>query len=1225
MNTTNKYLKIFFWIATLSLVVGVGLGWIGSSPASDQKKLDGVTQRLEKEVISFQKELDVLATQLDAHSTTEPFAMIKDNFSYPLYLFEQGRITYWSDNHFVPQYQGISSTESLDFVEFRQGQFVVIKVELTGVNRQLVGMIPIFLNSQIDNQHLQSSLNNRVFVSDGVHISKYESELATSPVFIQDQCLFYLDFTDNYRVRSKALLTASFIVLSIGILSLILLAITLLLKEKLSIKSMIAFSLFLAGLRSLMMWADFPQRLITSKIFDHELFASSVANASLGDMFLSVLFLTVFVIALIGASETDHLSMKKAGNRWKIFWTTVLTIGSHFVLFLQFLIFQTLYRNSRYSLDITQSINFSYDRVLAYIVIVLSSILFFLFSHWCYTLIVRIHQSNTKRMWALYGVGSIAFLVSLIALDHPVYTVPLSVIYFMLIARFDLLRMFRQVNYFSFIYIFYGILISTALCTYAIDYFEKERIEDNKEKFAAHFLIENDVLAEYLLAEAIENTKSDAFIKSRMFSPFISNKNSIKEKVKKVYLNRYFDRYDIQIRLFNKRGKSYGSEVEVNYSVFKSQFDQQFKTSYKDLFYDNKLDANITKRYVGFIEIKNYGLTTGYVVMDLKLKKIIPDNVYPELLVDSRFLLPFENKNYSYAIYKGNDLLSHSGDFNYLNDFDVANLAKKKAKNKGFDHLILDDHEGRRVVISSKEYPWHNTASNFSFLLLILMFLVVLILLGYAIYFYLSGRSLNYSARIQLYFNLAFFLPLFAVSVTTVSLVTASYKEEVEHEHFKKALLISRNLEEPLKDFVADEDQGELESNLASIAGFSHADANLFNISGELIATSQPLIYKKGVLSPYLATHAMSEVIKQRQNHLTIGEQIGKLKYNTTYVAVKENNTGNLVGVLSVPYFESEFKLEKEKIEVFTTILNIFTLVFIVFLVISYFASKWLTFPLTFITQKLKQTTLSGNNEPLLWKSSDEIGLMVSEYNKMVVNLEDSKKALARTEKESAWREIAQQVAHEIKNPITPMKLTLQHLKRLLGERSDLDQIQKPVSTLLSQIDTLSDIATSFSSFAKMPIPEQERYELTKVVKETVALYENNEVDKVVFQPTDHEVFTVGDEQLMGRILSNIIINAKQSVGEDTIEVLVELAVIENKKILITIADNGLGIPEEIQEKVFIPNFTTKTSGSGIGLAIAKHGIEHSGGKIWFETEEGVGTTFYIELLQAKPKNSPQK
>jgi nitrogen fixation/metabolism regulation signal transduction histidine kinase len=286
--------------------------------------------------------------------------------------------------------------------------------------------------------------------------------------------------------------------------------------------------------------------------------------------------------------------------------------------------------------------------------------------------------------------------------------------------------------------------------------------------------------------------------------------------------------------------------------------------------------------------------------------------------------------------------------------------------------------------------------------------------------------------------------------------------------------------------------------------------------------------------------------------------------------------------------------------------------------VISYLASKLLTFPLSLITQKLKQTTLSDNNAPLIWEQDDEIGLMVKEYNKMVSNLAESKKALARTEKETAWREIARQVAHEIKNPLTPMKLTLQHLQRTLDTKDKDSAIHKPINSLLYQIDTLSDIANSFSSFAQMPIPDHERYELSQLIRNTVNLHRNQDYGTFKVIVNDQEIYTIGDEQLMGRILSNLIINAFQSVAGHAPVIFVELKRINHNKLLIEVTDNGSGIPENIRDKIFMPNFTTKESGSGIGLAIAKHGIEHAGGKIWFETVLGKGTTFFIELPEVE-------
>ena len=358
-------------------------------------------------------------------------------------------------------------------------------------------------------------------------------------------------------------------------------------------------------------------------------------------------------------------------------------------------------------------------------------------------------------------------------------------------------------------------------------------------------------------------------------------------------------------------------------------------------------------------------------------------------------------------------------------------------------------------------------------------------------------------------------------------------------------------------------------------------------------------------------------IIKEQENdQVILEEKVGSLIYKSAYVAVKSFETGELMGVLSIPFFDSQYELEEEIIDIVANIMILFSFIFLAILIVSYFASHILTFPLKYITQKIKRTSLSVYNEPLVWNTKDEIGLLVGEYNRMLENLEESKNALTKSEKESAWREMAKQVAHEIKNPLTPMKLTLQHLNRILHEEkeTDKDTIDRSINTLLQQIDTLSDIATSFSAFAQMPIPKQEPYEIVSVLKRTVLLFENEKNADIHIQHVKEEVYVEGDKQLMGRIFSNLIINGIQSVpASRNARVDIKLEV-KGDALFLQFKDNGEGIAEEIREKVFVPNFSTKYAGSGIGLAIAKRGIEHAGGSIWFETEVGAGTVFYISL-----------
>jgi two-component system nitrogen regulation sensor histidine kinase NtrY len=225
---------------------------------------------------------------------------------------------------------------------------------------------------------------------------------------------------------------------------------------------------------------------------------------------------------------------------------------------------------------------------------------------------------------------------------------------------------------------------------------------------------------------------------------------------------------------------------------------------------------------------------------------------------------------------------------------------------------------------------------------------------------------------------------------------------------------------------------------------------------------------------------------------------------------------------------------------------------------------------------------------------------------------------LARSQKESAWREVAQQVAHEIKNPLTPMKLTLQKLERSI-ELKDKEsrQYATAVKNLLNQLQMLNDIVTSFSEFAKMPIPKNVKMNLADVLKELMALFDSEEHIDLKLQLHTDTVYITADRKLMSRIISNVIINAGQSrkEGQDVVEVVITTElVLANNAVQITIEDNGTGIEKDVIERVFIPRFSTKKEGSGIGLAVAKHGIEHAGGTIWFETEWGKGTIFYLQL-----------
>lgn len=1214
-------------IISLALIVsGLVLNTYSKwQPLDQEEYLKSVESRLADEIAVMQRQMvDVL--EFVEQTKTATFTELNIPTRYPFYIFNNGQLVYWSDYRYVPEYRFLDGSYRYKFIQTIRKDFIARKWEVSGTSYEIYSLLPLYNNYKVDNNYVQSGFNTTIFSDQKLTLMSLNDEADASRVCLgsDNQCIFKVVFGQDYVQNRVALnYTVSGLIAS-GIIGFVfwLYAFVRSRRHHYPQSGLVMLVLTLTLLRAIMLLSEFPKGLLGTDLFDSRFFASSSINPSLGDLFLNLLLTLIVIVYLFNNYPKFSVTKKALGIQgYAKGLVTVIASGLMlFVLQIEFLLFQTVYHNSQLTFDINQSISFDTNRVIVFMVFLLLGISIFLVHHVLFKLVVKINRDRLK-LYMFYAVGVLIFCIVNTAIGQRFIEVAIiGVAWTIMLFLTKLPEYLSKIRYNTFLYFFSGIITISLIGGFAIFEFENEREYDRKHKFVTQFLIENDNLAEYLLNEVNQKLEDDVFIKSTMASPFLS-KGIIKSKIRQVYLSNYFDKYDVKIYLYNSNGQPFEEKMgQLQADEIKKFNVKDYQTDYEGIYYVNKLGGEVTKRYLDFVEVKKRGITVGFIIIDLTLKRIIPDNVYPELLVDNAFLFPYQDANYSYAIFNNNEIIYNSGSYNYYTDFSVdllqrETIYKRSVMVNGFSHLAVRDPSGRVIVISSNLHPWSDVISNFSFLFLIQVFMLLILTAIYTLYFSFQNASLNYSARIQLYLNVAFFLPLFAVSITTLSLINSSFKKEVNEEYYRKARSISSNVSDDLDEYVRriTENREELPNKLSQVAKFSGVDVNLFNVRGRLLATSQPLIYENNLLSPYVNPVALAKIKEQEENVYIAREAVGSLEFNTTYYGVKSYETGSLIGVLSIPFFQSEYALEQNQIEVLSNVINIFTIIFIVFLLISYLAAKWLTFPLYFITQKLKKTTLTGFNEPLVWKSDDEIGLMVGEYNRMLINLEESKKALARSEKESAWREIAQQVAHEIKNPLTPMKLTLQHLSRKLIGRSDEKELEKPIATLLHEIETLNDIASSFSSFAKLPIPENERFEILSVITKSVNLHSATKDVQISLQVPDQEVYTIGDEQLMSRIISNIIINAIQA-NEDQMQIDVIVQLIDNRKLLVEIRDDGPGIDPDIHSKIFVPNFSTKDTGSGIGLAIAKHGVEHAGGKIWFETALGEGTSFFIEL-----------
>jgi nitrogen fixation/metabolism regulation signal transduction histidine kinase len=324
-----------------------------------------------------------------------------------------------------------------------------------------------------------------------------------------------------------------------------------------------------------------------------------------------------------------------------------------------------------------------------------------------------------------------------------------------------------------------------------------------------------------------------------------------------------------------------------------------------------------------------------------------------------------------------------------------------------------------------------------------------------------------------------------------------------------------------------------------------------------------------------------------------------------------------VLAYLNLPYFKRQKTLRKDIYTVIMVMVNIYVFLIILGSVVAVLVSNNITKPLNLIRKKIGKIGLDKRNEKIDYESHDEIGALINEYNRMIEQLEENARVMAQTERESAWREMAKQIAHEIKNPLTPMKLKVQYLKRAWEDNvSDFDErVQKFSDAMINQINTLSGIATEFSNFAKMPKAQNQQLLLEEEMDQAIHMLEHTGDIKFYRNWPREESFPVyADKDQISRVLGNLLKNATQAIPKDrkgVIEIDIQQ---KNNKIVASIADNGRGINEELSEKLFQPNFTTKSSGMGMGLAISKNIIEDLGGRIWFETRENGGTIFYIEL-----------
>lgn len=785
------------------------------------------------------------------------------------------------------------------------------------------------------------------------------------------------------------------------------------------------------------------------------------------------------------------------------------------------------------------------------------------------------------------------------------------------------------------------IVISLFAANY-IFYWNSEKEKESRKVYAFKLINRNDVNAEYYFGEVEHKIAADPLIRD-YFKSSIILKQQMERYINQNYFSGYIGRYDISLYDYDSLGNPYKEINSLTYREIDSIYAFNSVSTVGSYFKNIQSSPDIQ----GYLSRFSFGDSLhpfGVLYILLQPKIIQDENRFDELLAEGSNSIKNRNDIYSYALYRNRKLLNKSGDYAYPirlpllehpNNYTYFNEAD-------YSHLLFTDNNSFEILISKKQNKINEQVAIFSVLfvsfttitLVIFALLTALsLLLNYteqrfagkktirkiqklfSDIFHLSDFRLNLiSTKIQVSIIIIVFPTLLFTFYFTIDSMIAKYEKAQNEKVARKIRNVVKAIENDPRIRISNLSVSDLALFTHQVAEFNNTDINLYDTKGQLLTSTTSRIYDAGILAPLMNINAFYALHVQEKSQVFLPEDIGNIKFLAAYVPVLDNKK-NIVAYLNLPYFVKKSEVYNEVTSLFISIINTYVIAFITVIIIIYIISRNIAAPLNLIRNKMAVTSLGGKNEQIEWKGNDEIAQLVLQYNTMIDELAKSAEKLARSEREDAWREMAKQVAHEIKNPLTPMKLSVQHLQRAWKDKApNLDDTFKRVTgVLIEQIDSMSLLATEFSSFAKLPASRFAVINAMEILQSVIDLYKDQGTDITVNNENNSVNILLDKDQLM-RVFNNLIKNAVQSIPDDRKGLITIRSFNQNGQLVISIRDNGTGINEEEQQKIFLPNFSTKTSGMGMGLAIVKNIVESAGGDIRFETEENIGTTFFVNF-----------
>ena len=1236
----NGYLLVASaWLFTLSFIIDNY--WSGGSTAR------AVQRAVQKDIIKKQKKIQAFCRdtallnkiingsytehQLDALVEKDYFVFI-----YRVVPFDPPFPVFWNTQIIVPDSTALDVPDGIRFQKLVNGWYVENKISYeskNGLLYKIVSLIPVKWSYYVENKYLHNSFTALDNIERG-----YDISLTPTAAPIRDlrgEQLFYIKQINNNIISNDNVFS---LLLRILAAVLVLFFIHKLAKFYFEKKGFwIAFFILIIPvllLRIASYYLPIPLNFRQLELFDPSIYASNFVLPSLGDLLINS-FLFIWIVLFIRFHFRLHYSdFNFKTNIKKYVAVGIISILMIGITLLCGNIVRSLVFDSQISFDVINFFTLNIYSVIGFIVLSCVATGYFFLIQILFQPVKAVIQPRWFVIYLSVSVIGLLFLTLRLHSAHASFN--FSLLLWLLLFIFLLDRPFLSLHAYNLIssrFIFWLFFFSVSITAGIVIQNRKKELEQRKH-FAENLANKADPAGEVMMNIILTDFRNEILL--QLFNRFRKPKDNgfLKDSLVNENFTGYLNKYDTKIYTFSANELPLYNDDSTNFNALNTIVQTQGKPTgipglyYYDVSYDRF-------NYISKKEVTDtFGHKQGYIFIVSKPKKYKSDALYPELFSKGNTNSIESSSVYAFAVYNNRQLNTSNNDYPFPTTIDPTSFTYNEFRtvNKnGYEELWYRANEDKVIVIARQDNFFIESITLFaylfcSFLVITIIFNLLNKLVGGTI---ISGnlKSLwQFTIRNQVHGTIITIsvFSFLIIGITTILFFISRYHSN-NREKLSRTIHVMENEIRNSIDTISMSEirlmnfdslpNGKLEEIINKVAGIHAADINLYDLNGDLKVSSLPLPYKKGIVSEKMDPIAFFHLSKLKDVQFFQEQQIGSLEYLSNYVPVR-NERGKEYAFLNIPYFESQNNLQDEISNFLVTIINLNAFIFLVAGIIALFITNRITRSFSLISDKMKEVNLEKRNEEIVWTRKDEIGELVNEYNKMVKKLDVSAQLLAKSEREGAWREMARQVAHEIKNPLTPMKLNLQYLQMAIDNNSaEVKNISLYVANiLLEQIDHLSQIASDFAQFAYIGNSKNQLFDINRTLINVASLYSTDEKMQINTDLHPDEIIIEADKTQINRLFTNLLQNAVQSVPgsrEATIEIQSKLSA---KHVTVSIKDNGNGIPRKMYDKIFTPNFTTKTSGTGLGLAMCKGIVEKLNGKIWFETMEGEWTIFFVEL-----------